>query len=130
MKIGVGYFYLLAIFLLFILRQVLKKKEKIAKVINVILYILVLIFVSSICFAAIIGIDYSCPCGCGSTVYDLGFKGIANFFNEISYELSYIFIVYAVYVIIWSITIHLVIVGCRFLIKKKFNNKMKIKSSD
>ena len=125
MKIGIGVFLLLAIIILFVLSLKNKKKGKTVKKINIALYILVLIFLASLCFSAIIGIDYACPCGCGSTEFDTGFKGILNFFNEISYGIFDMFIFYAMYVIKWCVVAHLIILGIRMLIKKKKIKKKK-----
>lgn len=118
MKIGIGVFFLLAIIILFILKLRIKKKGKDVKKINRILYILILIFLASICFSAIIGIDYACPCGCGSTEFDTGFKGILNFFNEISYDIFNSFSFYCIYVFKWCVVCHLIILGIRILVKK------------
>ena len=125
MKIGIGVFFLLAIIILFVLSLKNKKKEKAVKKINITLYILVLIFLVSLSFSAIIGIDYACPCGCGSTEFDTGFKGMLNFFNEISYGIFDMFILYAMYVVKWCVVAHLIILGIRMIIKKNKMNKKK-----
>lgn len=118
MKIGVGFYFLLAIIILFIFSLKFKKNRKVAKIINRTLYILILIFLVSLFYSATYGIEYPCPCGCGSTEFDLGFKGILNFFNDISYGIFDSFIFYAMFVVKWGVVIHLIILGIRILIKR------------
>ena len=125
MVIGVGFFLLLAIIILCVLSIRNKKKGKDVKKINRVLYILTLIFLGSIHFSADVGIDYPCPCGCGSTEFDTGLKGIWNFFNEISYGIFDSFIFYSMYIIKWCVVAHFIILGIRMIIKKNKMNKKK-----
>lgn len=126
MKIGIGVFLLLTIIILFILRSKLKKKVKSVEKINKILYLLILIFLVSLCFAAIVGIDYVCPCGCGSTEFDLGFKGMLNFFNEVSYGifLGYgSFLTYVECLVVGCVVFHFSLLGIKILTMKTRNKK-------
>ena len=112
--LGIKFFIIVIVLLFF--RKKFKSKYKL---INTIIYIVTLVFISSLMYSAFRGFPYPCPCGaCGSQEIDYGLKGIISFFTKSGVDLIvYEFPYFSSYVILRCAIIHIIVLSLKHIIK-------------